>query len=138
MPRRHPPLEKFLDMAVPNLYIQYKSMECYMRKGRVYIDGKVRTALTIGNIKNLKRRDNFEVKENPTRTGLFAEFEELVRQKAAEHGYEGVYVELVYNEFLPDVLTRYGYQRVNIRGVPGYQEKNYWRPVKDDSDEQRS
>lgn len=44
---------------------------------------------------------------------------------------ETPFVEQVLNDFLPDVLMRYGYRRVNIRGPEGYQEQNYWRSVKE-------
>jgi hypothetical protein len=133
MARRKPTLEDFLEMRVPNLYIWHKTIECYMRKGRVYVDGQIRTALTISNITNKRRSSNIEFKTKHRRTGLFREFETHVRELAAEHGYDGVYVEIVLNEFLPDVLERYGYKRVNIRdGLgPDYTEQNYWFSVKD-------
>ena len=127
MSRRKPTLEEFLAMEhVPNLYIWFKSIECYMRKGKVFVDGRICTALTIANITNHKRRENGFYNPAHKRTGLFKRFETYVREMSKKHGYEGVYVELVFNEFLPDVLMRYGYQRVNIRGIEGYQEQNYW------------
>ncbi len=60
---------------------------------------------------------------------MFAEFDNLVRKAAVDNGYDGVYVERVHNEFLPDVLIRYGYSRVNISG---FQEYNYWFGVRSD------
>lgn len=127
MPRHKPTLEDFLAMdRVPNLYIWFETIECYMRKGRVFVDGEIRTALTIANITNHKRRSNGFSDPNHKRTGLFKRFETHVRELSAKHGYDGVYVELIFNEFLPDVLTRYGYRRVNIRGVGDYLEQNYW------------
>src|SRR5580658_5805098 len=105
-----PSLEQFLRMEhVNNLYIYYKTIECYMRKGRCVVDREIVSALTIANIINRARSDNIEIDPTPTRTGLFAEFEGLVRQMAVQHGYDGVYVECVHNEFLPAVLLRYGY-----------------------------
>ena len=138
MARRFPPLEDFLQMEYPpNLDISYKTIRCYMRKGRVLIDGEVHTALTIANITNSRRARNGVFNPKHKRTGLFSEFETFVRQMALQYGYDGVYVELVHNEFLPDVLVRYGYKRVNIRGIPEMEEKNYWYCVRDNQDERR-
>lgn len=135
MGRRNPTLEDFLGMdTVRNLYIRYKSIHCYMRKGQVRVDQQIRTALTIANITNLNRRDNIYFKLKHRRTGLFSEYETHVRNLAVQHGYEGVYVEMVLNEFLPDVLVRYGYQRVNIRGIEDLLEHNYWFQVQDKHD----
>lgn len=98
-----------------------------MRKG---LDDKIHTALTIANITNIKRRSNVEYDPNHTRTGLFREYEEFVFAKVIESGFDGTYVQSVHNQFLPDVLLRYGYTRVNIRGLGDYQEHNYWRSAK--------
>ncbi len=125
---RHPSLEEFLAMEhVHNLYINYKTIECYMRKGRIAVDNEIVNALTIARIKNTRRANNVEINPRHRRTGLFAEFESLVRKMAVENDYDGVYIEEVLNPFLPDVLVRYGYRRVNNYGFLSY---NYWYNVK--------
>jgi hypothetical protein len=128
--RRHPTLQAFMDDRIPNLYVQYNNIDCYMRKGFVLIDGVKHTGLTIANICNIRRSDNYIKLEEYSRTGLFRVFVDRVERAAIKRGYDGVYVELVHNEFLPDVLLRYGYTRVNIRGSGEIQERNYWRSVK--------
>src|ERR1700733_6682784 len=71
MARRHPRLEEFLAMPwVSSLYIDYKTIECYMRKGRRRVEDKIVNALTIANIKNRRRVRNTEINPNHTRTGL--------------------------------------------------------------------
>lgn len=132
MSRRKPTLEEFMEMSVPNLYIWFDTIECYMRKGPRIVDNEIYNVLTIANVTNRKRYDNAEFKSNHKRTGLFKKFETHVREMAKKYGYDGVYVEIVLNEFLPDVLLRYGYTRVNNRDIGDYQELNYWFPVKDE------
>src|SRR5678815_2629594 len=127
MSRKYPSLEEFIAQNGSNLYIRYKTIICYMRKGRVLVDGQICTALTIANITNTRRRNNGEFNPRHKRTGLFSEFEGVVRKLAAENGYDGVYVESVFNEFLHDVLIRYGYHAVNIHNPEELSGRCYWR-----------
>lgn len=130
-----PTLEDFLNWNWPmSVYIQYKSMRVYMRKFAKNVDGRLyRKVLTVANIHNTDRSADYDTYSAVhTRTGLFQEFEQHLRRVAIEYGYDGIYVELVHNEFLPDVLIRYGYKRVNIQGPEGLEEKNYWLSLKED------
>ena len=123
-------LDEFLVSGFPNSeYIRYKTIVAYMRKGRRAVDGQIFNALTIANIKNTRRASNVEINPRHKRTGLFSEFEGLVRKAAVERGYDGVYVECVFNPFLPEVLIRYGYKRVNVYNSDVLCGNDFWIKV---------
>lgn len=96
------------------------------------VDGVRVNALQRANTVNLRRRKNVDFLEKPNRTGLYLEYDQHCHEMAKKYGYDGVYVELVHTTFLRDVLLRYGYTRVNIRGLYGIFEYNYWRSVEKD------
>lgn len=106
-------LEEFVETAwMRNAYIRYKDIEAYVRKSVRLIDGERKRCLDMGNVQNRKRQKNLNYATKHRRTGLFREFDDLMKKLAVEHGYDGVYVESVVNDFLPDVLVRYGYRLV--------------------------
>jgi len=48
--------------------------------------------------------------------GRFRELMSMLEAEAQAGGYDGIYVENILNEFLPEVLARYGYSVQNGRG----------------------
>jgi hypothetical protein len=129
MMARLPTLGAF--MAVPHwtaTYVGYREIECYIRKGHRIVNDRIRNVLCIANITNYKCPRNVKFKKRPRPTGDFRRFEAMVRRAALKHGYDGVYVEQVLNEWLPDVLIRYGYEKVNNPHTIA--ENSYWIQVR--------
>src|ERR1041385_270650 len=114
-------IEEFLETAeMRNEYIRYKDIVAYVRKSLRLIDGERKRCLDRANTKNVRRQNNMESMAKFYRTGLYREFDDLMKRLAVEYGYDGVYVESVLNDFLPDVLVRYGYRLVPDHDPPCY------------------
>jgi hypothetical protein len=109
-----PSLEDFIRSDDRNTYVRYRSLVAYVRKSRRLIDDRRLYLLDLANIENRHRRiPNGETKAKYHRTGQFREFNNLLKQLTAKHGFDGVYVENVFNEFLPAKLLEYGYRLVD-------------------------
>jgi hypothetical protein len=78
----------------------------------------------MANITNIKRPNNSILKDKTRRTGQFKEFDLLMRELVLKEGLAGIFVENVFNEFLPDVLLRYGYIQLENREPPCF----WWEP----------
>lgn len=115
----------FVASAIRNEYVNFKGLSAYLRKGKMAIDGEIKNTIQLANIANSKRPMNMEIDPNPKSTGKFSALMAELEALAKEHGYDGVYVESVLNDFLPDVLERYGYSSVNTNTGA----KNYWKSV---------
>jgi hypothetical protein len=119
-------LEDFLNGSLRDSYIRYKNIDCYFKKSTINIDGERYNALIISNVKNIKRSDNIQINPKKKRTGLYKEFSDYTEKLARDHGFDGIYVESIVNQFLPSWLERNGYVAVNIdRGTI-----NYWKNLK--------
>ena len=112
----------------------------YVRKGRfqgklqkgLTDDGKLREfrrvdmergieagTLIVLQVLNLDRASNYDrMQPPPPRTGLFSAFMDEVEEVAIQAGCRRVWVEDVYNEFLPEKLERRGYQKIPGSGNP--------------------
>lgn len=102
-------LDEFLDYpAFPfNHWIKFGTIESYLRKTIRVVNGQRVRSLDRANTSN----------HGTMRKGLYREWDTLLRQKAVEYGFDGVYVELVVNLWLRKVLPRYGYSPIpNIYG----------------------
>ena len=112
-------LKDFIDCGDRNLWIKYKDLAIYLRRDFVVVENNGYKVITLGNISNKRRPDNVESKTDYERTGLFKEFEMSLRSAAQSNDFQGIFVESVINDFLPDVLLRYGYRRVfrNNEGI---------------------
>lgn len=106
-------LEEFIESDLRNSHIKFRGIQSYYRKGPVAIDGEIKNVITRANTTNPKRWGNIASKEIPTRTGLYKALDDHTVDLAIKHGFDGVYVESVMNQFLHDVLIRYGYRQVN-------------------------
>jgi hypothetical protein len=102
-------LEEFINSDLQSTYIKFRGSTSYYRKGRVAVDGTVYTkVLTRANTTNRKRADNVLKLAEPKATGFYRALDQLTAELALRHGFQGIYVEGVLNEFLPEVLERYG------------------------------
>lgn len=119
-------LDDFLAQdGVSNSYIRYKTAKIYVKRGFVMIDGQRKRALIRGKTDNLKRLNNIEINPKHKRTGLYREIDDMMTEAARKYGFDGVYVENVLNDFLPEVLERYGYTRID----PEWGPPSFWKSV---------
>jgi hypothetical protein len=109
-------LEQFiLDETVRNLYIVECGLVSYYRKQKTLINDVLYYTLTRANTKNPKKSNNLEIKEKYKRTGNYKALDDLTFELAKKYNFECIVVELIVNDFLPDVLLRYGYKPIAIR-----------------------
>ncbi len=119
-------LEEFLAQSgVSNSYVRYKTASIYVKRGWAMIDGERKKALIRGKTDNSKRRSNIEINPKHKRTGLYREIDDMFVEAARKYGFDGVYVENVLNDFLPEVLVRYGYTRIDSE----YGPPCFWKAV---------
>lgn len=102
-------LESFLQSDLRNGYIKFGNLSAYYVKSYRQINGERRPILIRGNTTNQKRSDNIEVNPRRKSTGQYKALCDLTEKLARDYGYAAVYVENVLNQFLPEVLLRYGY-----------------------------
>lgn len=121
---KHNPSE-FVASMIRNEYVNFGALEVYLRKGPIAIDGEIKTAIQLSNVSNPRRIRNIKTNPKHKKTGKFSALMKELKKLAKENGYDGVYVESIQNEFLPDVLERYGYSQVNIDAGT----INYWKTV---------
>lgn len=113
MAAKLPSLEEFLLSPDKQSYIQHKGLKSYTRKGPRMIDGEKKLVIERANTYNPKRLRNITNKAKKKSTGLYRQLDEHTHEMARKHGYDGVYIENVLNDFLPDKLREYGYHQVN-------------------------
>lgn len=114
----------FVASSIRNKYVNFKGLSVYLRKGQISIDREIKNAIQLANISNPRRPTNMEIDPKPKSTGKFSALMNELENLAKDNGYDGVYVESILNDFLPDVLKRYGYSQVNVNlGT------HYWKSV---------
>ncbi len=89
--------------------------EVYLRKGRrVDERGELVTTLDLASIQRTDSENaSFEIGRAPNeKPGDFRELVARLEQEARDNGLDAVYIENVFNEFLPDVFRRYGYTQM--------------------------
>lgn len=118
-------LSEFLSSPSRNSWIKYKSLELYVRKSHRTINGEEINAFDIANMKNVRRPQNFNFKAKHSRTGLFKEF--IAEASPMLPQFDGIYIENVLNEFLPDVLLRYGFTQIPLSDPT---LKCFWKSLK--------
>ena len=94
-------------------WYRYKDAEAYLQRAHYILPEhgrELRVLLRLGNITRRSRHENVEYDPNHTSTGFLNEFMTLLEQKACGMA-EGVYVENVFNEWLPGWLMRRGYTK---------------------------
>lgn len=108
-------LREFLGGAGPNnQYLDIGEYNTYLRRG---IPRQVERATMIRrpvDLANISRTDmEGQVEFNPEKfrnpKGRFKEMLAMLEEEALKSGYDSVYVENIFNKFLPDVLNRAGY-----------------------------
>ena len=118
-------LSGFISGDLRNSYVNFQGLKVYLRKGSLYIDKEYKNVIQLANVTNPKRSSNIEINPRRKSTGKFKALINELNRLAQEYNYDGIYVESVLNDFLPDVLERYGFKMVNVQlGAP-----NYWREV---------
>lgn len=108
-------LREFVESPLVNTHVQIDNYEVYLRKARrVDETGKLVTTLDMASIQRVDAENaSFEKGRAPDeKPGDFRELVQRLEQEAASHGFDAVYAENVFNEFLPDVLQRYGYTQM--------------------------
>lgn len=106
-------------------------LKSYVRAQHKVIKGKVYYVLCLANVVNLRRRTNETINNNYKSTGKFRKLIELLLTKAKEYNYDGVYVECVVNEFLPQKLIEYGFEQVNAPDqFDDFVEYNFFKQIK--------
>lgn len=107
-------LDAFMASRLKNQRIWVGPYFMYVRKGSHMIDRKLRKTFDVGSIKHQDRDENVYWEKSAKRPsrGQFRELMALLEQCAKAAGLEAVFVESISNEFLPEVLTGYGYKRV--------------------------
>ena len=118
-------LSGFMDSKIRNEYIKFNGLVVYLRKGPIGINGEIKNAIQLANVTNPRRSDNLTSDPKRKSTGRFSALMAALEKMAVEHGYDGVFVESILNDFLPSVLDRYGYSAVNETGF----DVNYWKDV---------
>lgn len=106
-------LQEFMESAERNAWIKSNDLRVYVRKSVRSHDGMTFKMIDIANVSNPRRAMNAGFRSKHHRTGRFRELLDLANNLAMSHNFDAIYVENVLNEFLPDVLTRYGYSRTN-------------------------
>ena len=111
-----------------NKYVDIGPYSIYTQIGPYGYGGEKDLWLNIGNISNTEKVNlpsSSKQTNDPSQRGpqgRFKELMQLVEQTAAKEGLGGVYVEQVQNEFLPQVLRRYGYVPADRIGERSYRK----------------
>jgi hypothetical protein len=109
-------LDAFLDGDERSSWIHHGTLKVYVRKATRLTEKPVALrvrVLDVANITNVRRPMNSARKPRHRTTGQLRTFDLAVKKAARERGFDGVFWENVLNEFLPEVLVRYGYVQVN-------------------------
>jgi len=115
------PRNKYIDIGPYSIYTQVGPY------GQVPSE----SYLNIANISNKEKQNlpeantRIEAPESRGPKGRFKELMALIEQTAAKEGLDGTYVEQAMNDFLPEVLGRYGYIPANKIGERSYRKPKY-------------
>jgi len=108
-------IRQFMATPLQNAHILVDKYEVYLRKGRrVDERGELVTTLDLASIQRTDSENaSFEIGRAPNeKPGDFRELVARLEQEARDNGLDAVYIENVFNEFLPDVFRRYGYTQM--------------------------
>ena len=84
-------------------------------------EGHSYDVIIVEQLHNPCRSGNYYYSDNPPRrTGKFSEFMDELEAVAVELGIQFVWVEKVFNTFLPSKLERRGYRRIDTVYLPDY------------------
>ena len=107
-------LEQFLSGPSRNEHVNYTStngrrLESYLRKPSIRLVFSEYYENVLDRAATYVKKEGGMVRM--VGSGAYREFDAKMRKLAHEHGFDGIYVEQVFNEYLPAVLTRYGYEQ---------------------------
>lgn len=85
-----------------NGYIMIGPFKIYMRLINRAIDDDIKHTVDIGSITSTQK------------TGKFKNVLDYIENSAKINGFDGIYVQSILNEWLPNKLKEYGYKHVNI------------------------
>lgn len=110
-------LDKFLDeYALRNMWIKVKPTQVYVRKGPLYLDGRLHAAaVTVANMSIFvthQRRGYARV--------VFEWMEGLKGRKLNGEPITAIYVENVFSERLMAILIRHGWDMHNAADQPSF------------------
>lgn len=121
---KYPTLRELLEInskrRVCSGFIGEFGLVSYYRKAVRYIDGDYVTVLEQANTLNPNKASNviYLPPESYVRTGNYEKLINHALTLAKQYGYYGLIVENVLNDFLPDVLVRYGFTE-----IPRYEQE---------------
>lgn len=107
-----PSLDEFLRSPERSGYVYHRDLSSYVRKSLRVIDNRRVVSLDRASTTNEARSRNVGADPLHTSTGLYREFDDLMRRRAVDFRFDGVFVENVLNEFLPGKLLEMGYRMV--------------------------
>ena len=116
-------LRRFLAGAGPrNRNLDIGPYSAYLRRSmprEPTIGDKLKRPLDLASIGHQDKGENVEFAPAGLRPprGKFKELMTLLEDEARQQGYDSVYVEQIFNKFLPDVLKGMGY-RLDERAAP--------------------
>jgi hypothetical protein len=101
-------LDEFLNRTrfPNNMWIEFETLRLYLRKTRRCIFDKKVLSLDVANFTN----------HGVNGQGLYRTWDNMVKQKVPEYGFDGIYIENVLNPWLAEVLERYSYTRLEGPG----------------------
>jgi hypothetical protein len=135
-------LRAFIESPDRNAHLAIDNYEVYLRKSlRPDSDGLMIDAIDLVSVTRTDAENaSFSKGRAPDeKPGDFRDLVKKLESEAADHGIEAVYVESVMNEFLPDVLVRYGYSEVPGGDLPSFIKRvgktwtNYALDLEEDS-----
>ena len=111
-----------LEIPERNGYIQYREATMYVRRSKRLIEGKQVEMIDLANISREGREDNIHCNALISSTGFMSRVMDLL-ESVAEREADGVLVENVLNDFLPEWFDKRGYSLVDPnQEIPSF----YW------------
>lgn len=113
-------LEDYRGEGILGTWTQFEDAEVYVRNSRRY--GRSMESLDrfldLANFARESRRENVKYDPNATSTGFMRRLLTTADKVAREFGADGVYVEAVMNEWLPEWLESQGFTQSPLREWP--------------------
>ena len=107
---------------------QYEDASVYVRRSQRYLDGTLYKFFDLAGVARASRNDNAHYDAKQQSTGFMRRLMDVIEQKAIAD--DGVFIENVINEFLPDWFRSRGY----VEMVNMYPPCFYWLRQRDDQE----
>ena len=105
-------LQEFMEKDSISEFVKYKNLYALMfckEESLAHGSMIIMPCLTVYQITSALRPENIKYTKNPTSTGQFREFSDLLCEQAKAHGQSVVMFKCVVNDFVADKLIEYGY-----------------------------